>query len=287
MLAMTSDFHGESRNSTEIRAALARIAQAGFSHVHWCHEWTGAYLYSVYEMLQIKEWCDNFELMVKGVHATSGDKNSDLKNYLSSNIYSRLAGVELIKNRVDLAYILNAGAIVLHFSPPWQQIENEVECKDFLIQRAFKSFDELEPYCKTRNIKLCVETGGPPELYCKIYDILFERYDRTFLGLCLDTGHDLIHCKENCLEYAGRYNDRLFMVHTDDNHGETDEHLIPFDGGFDWEGFAPLLAKSPYIFPILMEPSMKTYEGEDESEWLKKAFGAGNRFSAMVEKYRS
>ena len=61
---MLTDYRGESRNSVDIKNALTRIAQAGFSHVHWCHEYTGSYLYSVHEMLQIKEWCDEQGLKV-------------------------------------------------------------------------------------------------------------------------------------------------------------------------------------------------------------------------------
>ena len=65
MLAMTSDFHGENRKSADIKDTLAKIARAGFTHVHWCHEWTGSYIYSVHEMRQIREWCDEQGLMVK------------------------------------------------------------------------------------------------------------------------------------------------------------------------------------------------------------------------------
>jgi sugar phosphate isomerase/epimerase len=283
MLAMTSDFHGTSRNSADIKDALARIARAGFSHVHWCHEWSGYYLYSVHEMLQIKEWCDELGLKVKGVHATVGEKESDLKFYSSPNEYSRLAGVELIKNRVDLAHILNAEAIVLHFV---LGVKKEEDFRQEHLLPVFKSFDELEPYCKTHKIRLCIEnTGNTPAICCYVFDILCKRYDKDFLGLCFDTGHAFIHCKENCLVYAERYNDRLFMIHAHDNQGEKDEHIIPFEGGFDWEGFARVLARSPYALPILMEPSTK--EEGDDTAWLEKAFEAGSRFSAMVEEHRN
>ena len=285
MLAMTSDFHGENRNSADIKNTLARIARAGFSHVHWCHEWTGSYLYSVHEMLQIKEWCDELGLLVKGVHATKGENNSDLKDYTSLNDYNRLAGVELIKNRIELAYILRTDCIVLHLDTPWERIAKEPDSLNTVLQPVYSSFDELEPYCKNHKVKICLENGGgPAAINILVYDALYERYNKDFLGLCLDTGHAFLYCKENCLEYAQRYNDRLFMIHIHDNRGESDEHILPFQGGFDWEGFAPILARSPYQFPILMEPSYK--EEGDDSLWLKKAFEAGNRFSAMVEKYR-
>jgi sugar phosphate isomerase/epimerase len=283
MLALATDFHGQSRNSIDIRNSLERIARAGFSHVHWCHEFSGLYVYSVYEMLQIKEWCAELGLAVKGVHATIGDRSSDMKSYTSPNEYSRLAGVDLIKNRIDMACILNTDAIVLHFNLPWDSIEKDNDCLKTLLPPVFRFFDELEGYCRTHHIKLCIENGGGTAAQCiPVYDTLYGRYPADFLGLCFDTGHAYRHCKDDLLAYPRRYKDRLFMIHANDNYGgEPDEHNIPFEGGFDWEGFAPILAQSAYRFPLLLE--LLYHEEGDDTAWLKKAFDAGNRLAAMVE----
>jgi sugar phosphate isomerase/epimerase len=299
MLAFATDFNGESRSTAKRKQTLEKIARAGFTHIHWCHEWSGDYLYSVYEMLQIKAWCKELGLKVKGVHASQGVEREpfnpdnpvdvftdDAKHYASLNEYNRLAGVELVKNRVDLAQCLDAGTIVLHFTQPFKVFEVNGEYRDHVYRQAMKSFDELEYYCKTRGIVLCLENPGATPQNHSIYqfDTLFKRYDKEFMGFCFDTGHGNMACKTNCLEYAERYNDRLFMIHIHDNHGEKDEHILPFDGTFNWEGFAKVLARSPYEFPVLMEPSYKN-EG-DEQDWLDKAFSAGCRFSEMVMKYR-
>jgi sugar phosphate isomerase/epimerase len=282
MLAMTTDFHGTNRISTDIKNTLTKIARAGFSHIHWCHEWTGAYLYSVHEMLQIREWCDELQLRVKGLHASSGEKTSDLKDYASPDKFSRLAGVELVKNRIDLAHILEAEAIVLHLSA---RVANVDELRDEHLQPILRSLDELEPYCTARRIRLCIENGGGP-VWRSALDTFCERYDKNYFGLCFDTGHSYLHSKENCLEYAKRYNDRIFMIHTHDNHGVKDEHDLLFRGGFDWEGFAPVLARSPFTLPVVIEAYPSAGEEGDDMAWLAKALEVGNRFSAMVEKCR-
>jgi sugar phosphate isomerase/epimerase len=282
MLALATDYNGWSKKTVVIKDTLRRIAKAGFSHVHWCHEGGGCYMYSVYEMLQIREWCDELGLKVKGVHAAEGDRDSGMKDYTSSNEYNRLAGVELVKNRVDLAYILDAEAIVLHFTLG----EKTEEFREDQLQPAIRSFDELEPYCKAHKIKLCIEQPyGNTDLCYRIFDTICERYDKDYLGMCFDTGHAFKHCKEKCLDYAIRYIDRLSMIHIHDNRGERDEHDLPFSGGFDWEGFAPIVARSPYTLPILVESFFRK-EGDD-TPWLEKALELGNRFSAMVERYRS
>ncbi|MDR0314129.1 MAG: sugar phosphate isomerase/epimerase [Treponema sp.] len=282
MLAMTTDFHGTSRVGADVKGTLAKIAKAGYSHIHWCHEWTGAYLYSAHEMLQIREWCDELGLKVKGLHASSGEKKSDLKDYASLNDFNRLAGVELIKNRVDLAYTLDAEAIVLHLIV---HVNDGEELREEHLRPVLKTLDELEPYCKTRHIKLCIENGGGP-VWERALDTFFERYDKDYLGLCFDTGHAYLDGKENCLQYAQRYNDRIFMIHTHDNHGERDEHILPFRGDFDWEGFARFLARSPFTLPIVIEAYPGPGEEGDDMAWLKMGIEAGNRLTAMVTQYR-
>jgi sugar phosphate isomerase/epimerase len=283
-LALNTDFGNVSRQSADIKSILARISGAGFSHVHWCHEWNSSYLYSVHEMLQIREWCDEYGLAVKGIHASHGE--FDLKRYISFNDYNRLAGVDLIKNRVDLAYILNAGDIVLHLYLPWKRFEQEKNHRDDFFRVVLRSFDELEPYCKTRRVRICVENlfDNPTVHMRDAFDILFERYDADFMGLCFDTGHANVSCKENILEFAERYNNRLFMIHVHDNNGEGDQHHLPFTGSFNWEGFAALLARSPYSFPVNLE--LVIGKAEDEQSWLKKALEEGNRLSEMVQKER-
>ena len=286
MLAMVSIFHGESRNSAELKNSLERIAKAGFKYIHWHNEWNTLYLYSFYEMIQIQQWCRETGLTVYGIHACTPPKNVDLKDYVSINENNRLAGVELVKNRVDLAYHLNAEVIVLHLDLPWQRFENEKGFEEKFYRQALKSFDELESYCKTRNIRICIENESPaPQAHSRrMFEILFERYDKDYMGICFDTGHANIACRENNLDFAERFNDRIFICHIHDNRKDSDIHLLPFEGNFDWEGFAKILARSPCKFPIVMESIM--WETGDDKPWLENAFESGSRFTAMVQKYR-
>jgi sugar phosphate isomerase/epimerase len=306
MFALATDYRGESRNTEKIRQTLSGIAEAGFSHIHWCHEWKGSYLYSVYEMRQIKEWLDELGLRTKGVHASSGEicshyktietyntERENLKDYTSAHEYNRLAGVELIKNRVDLARELEAGEIALHLPLPFGIFETDRLFKEKIISSVFRSFDELKPYCLKHKVKICIENlpDCPGPYQVEMFDRLFDRYTPDFMGLCFDTGHGNIHSK-NCLEFAERYRERLFMVHIHDNHGglfdpgksssagDLDEHLIPIEGTFNWKGFAELLAKSPYELPYLMELNMRD---ADEAVFFRKALEAGNHFHAMVD----
>ena len=55
MLSMTSDYLADTGCPEPY---LRRIAEAGFSHVHWCHHWSTDFLYSRWEIEQIAAWLE-------------------------------------------------------------------------------------------------------------------------------------------------------------------------------------------------------------------------------------
>jgi protein FrlC len=65
------------------------------------------------------------------------------------------------------------------------------------------------------------------------------------LGILLDTGHSHI-VGESAAEAVQAIGNRLFHVHVDDNNGLRDEHLIPGEGNFDFEGFIDALQNIGY-----------------------------------------
>ncbi len=87
MLSLTTDY-ASSKGCPE--SALRRIAEAGFTHVHWCHQWNTDFLYGHAEIAQIGRWLAEFGLGLLDLHASAGVE----KNWVSAREYERLAGVE-------------------------------------------------------------------------------------------------------------------------------------------------------------------------------------------------
>jgi len=52
MLSITTDYFADTGDPAPY---LRRIARAGFSHVHWCHEWNTDHLYSSQEITRISQ----------------------------------------------------------------------------------------------------------------------------------------------------------------------------------------------------------------------------------------
>ena len=77
---------------------LRLIGEAGFTHLHWCHQWNTDYLYSTYEIAQYKKWLQEYGLKLLGIHGSMGQE----KMWFSFDEYQRKSGVLLVLNRIIL-----------------------------------------------------------------------------------------------------------------------------------------------------------------------------------------
>ena len=107
MLSMTTDYMADTGSPEPY---LRRIAEAGFTHVHWCHHWNTDFAYDDCELEQIECWLHRYNLQVTDLHASAGKE----KAWGSLREYERLAGVELVANRIATAERLGADVIVMH-----------------------------------------------------------------------------------------------------------------------------------------------------------------------------
>lgn len=307
-LGFATDFAGESTQVLEIEHTLKLIAQAGFTHVHWCHEWDGDYIYSQFEMLQIKEWFQKYGLKAKSLHASKGSSRPIVdricgyfrKDYTSEVEWNRLAGVELIKNRIDLASILGANEIVLHMYLPYVTFQERPGYKDIFFHQVTKSLDELEGYCMRKGVTICLENllEAPASEQFDQFDYLFGKYCKEFLGFCWDTGHANIVLNNQTAIFGRRYKDRLRSIHINDNMGgpdkdfwgrpdltcPCDQHKIPWEGTINWDEIAEIISNSAYELPLVLELSCKE---PDQNTFLKKSYEAGIRLTESVLKKRN
>ncbi len=286
-LAIATDFHGESAGFEDVERLLKNIAEAGFSHIHWCHEWDGDYTYSKYEMEQIKEWMECCHLKAKSLHASKGTKRDVnvrgaqyRRDYTASRECCRKAGVELIKNRVDLAAFIGAAEIVLHLYVPFISIQKgELTTVEF-YENIEKSMDELMPYCLEKGVRICIENmfDMPEKYMTQQWDWVMEKYPSRFLGFCFDTGHAYMLWRERMPEIIRRYGERIYSVHLHDNYGTVDYHMLPGEGDIDWAEVMSALSESAYELPLTMEVGGCK---EDEKEYLARAYEAGERLNQM------
>jgi len=251
---------------------LKKISKAGFTHVHWCHQWDTDFIYSKSEISQIAIWLKKYNLKVLDLHASDGKE----KNWVSLTEHKRKIGVELVKNRIYMANKLSCGVIILHF----QREPNKGSEKKKYWEVLYKSLDELQLYAKKYNVKIALENYENEDC-CEIKKLLSE-YNSDFLGLCYDSGHGNIG---NGLKILEELRNRLISIHLHDNDGKTDEHKLLFSGTTDWDKLAQIIAGSSYKNCISMEVNMKNSNVSNESIFLSEAYENGLKFTKMVRGY--
>ncbi len=285
MLSITSDYM-TSTGSPE--PYLQRIAAAGFTHVHWCHQWNTDFIYHDSEIEQIGAWLNQYGLKINDVHGSDGQE----KNWVSPQEYARRAGVELVKNRIDFASRLGSDVVIMHIFAP----EDAADQPIFWTQ-ARRSLDELEPYARSHQVRLALENlvglRKNPSTPLTADDVLdnfatltrlFDSYPPDYIGMCFDSGH--AHIGHDRLAQVEPLADRIISLHLHDNDGAGDQHRLLFSSTIDWAWVARIIAASPYVKPISLELSIHNTGIDDEAEFLRQAFSTGTEFSRMVDAQR-
>ena len=243
---------------------LRRIAEAGFSHVHWCHQWNTDFIYSEPEIEQIRKWLGEFGLRLNDLHGSAGLE----KNWLSSREHERRAGVELVRNRIEMAARLSSDVVIMHAGGAleWDSLR--------------RSLDALEPFARSRNARIAIENGD-----FELIRRALAAYRADYLGLCYDSGHGNVGAA-NGLDHLDSLKDRLISIHLHDNDGGADQHQIPFMGTVDWPRLAGIIAASSYRKCVSLESIMRNSGIAEEGIFLTRAREAAARFVGMVEAQR-
>ena len=253
-LSLTSDY---TTGTGDPSPYLKHMAEAGFTHVHWCHHWHTDFIYTEPELAAIEGWLGEFGLKLLDLHGSSGAE----KDWVSPVEYQRLAGVELVRNRIAMASRLGSDVVIMHirFEPDWEPLQ--------------RSLDELRSFAMERGVRIAIENGKLPAVKS-----VFDQYEPEYVGLCYDSGHGNLGFMD--LDSLGTYQDRLLSIHLHDNDGDGDHHRLPFTGTVDWERLTRILAASAYDKCISMEAVRE--EDDDELAFLKAAHDAGSRLTEMV-----
>jgi len=269
MLSMTTDYAADAGCAEPY---LARIAEAGFTHVHWCHHWNDDFVYDRAEIRRIAEWLTEYGLALNDLHASSGQE----KAWGSVREYERLAGVELVKNRIAMTAELGADVIIIHLPDGIDPADEN----DPAWTATLRSLEELEPFARKEGVRIAIENGD----FCVIEKAL-AIYDAAYVGLCYDSGHGNSDGKG--LDGLERCKDRLIAVHLHDNDGTSDQHRLPFTGTVDWRRLAQLVAHSSYEECVNLETLCDENTGIDGEElFLRNAYEVAQALSGMIEKER-
>jgi sugar phosphate isomerase/epimerase len=204
------------------------------------------------QVRDVAQWFSDHGVTLYSLHAPLyTDKNwGGAGGLLISLAYperrSRIASMDEIKRAIEVAEVLPFRYIVLHLGLP----NDEYDLGKF--DAAFTSLEHLNIFAKERGAQVLLE-NIPGDLSTPEHMLSFVNYTRLDLKVCFDTGH--AHIGGGVEPGFRTLQERIAAVHIHDNHGEKDEHLLPFEGDIDWVQAVRNFRSMGGEFPIFFELS--------------------------------
>jgi sugar phosphate isomerase/epimerase len=145
----------------------------------------------------------------------------------------RLEAVDEIKRALDLAEEIPFRFLVQHFG------SSREDADPHRVDAAFSSLEHLNLFAKQRGVTIALEnTPGELATPDRLRHFIAETR-LTDLRLCFDTGH--AHLADGVPASLEAMRELTVTSHIHDNHGDKDEHLLPYHGTIDWKSaFAAL-----------------------------------------------
>ncbi len=262
-LSVTSDFFNSHDDPVP---HLHAIRSAGFTFVHFCHEWDTDLVYSPERVREIANELLDLGLSVNNLHASEGKETS----WGSEGREHREKGVLLVKNRMGMAAELGADTVILHASVGRSQ------------EAQRRSLEELLPFAERIGVRIALE-NLPGQGFSRALPLVRE-FRHEMLGYCLDTGHAVLNDPEGFDDLAEVEANptKLYALHLQDNDGSGDQHRLPFTGRVPWKRVARMIAAAPYSGCLTFEVMSINESYPDHASFLEEAFSRGKTFDAMV-----
>jgi sugar phosphate isomerase/epimerase len=157
----------------------------------------------------------------------------------------RLDAVDEVKRALEVAEKAPFRYLVQHMGHGRQMADPKK------MDAAFSSLEHLCVFAKQRGVTIALE-NTPDEMGAPASLAQFVKETHLHdLRICFDAGHAHL---DGALE-AGfeAVRERVVTAHIHDNHGEKDEHLLPYEGNIDWDAAFGAIAGAPEPVALVLE----------------------------------
>jgi sugar phosphate isomerase/epimerase len=190
----------------------------------------------------------------------------------------RQEAVDEIKRALDL----------VEYVPFRYCIQHVARSRDIPDERkwdaTFSSLEHLSLFARQRGVTIAIEnTPGEMATPANLKNFLVQTRLAN-VKLCFDTGH--AHLDGGVVPALETARDLIATSHIHDNHGERDEHLLPFEGTIDWDASLTALPPNLPIVLELKEPAIAAGSGEVQAfaETLQGARNVFDKFEEILAK---
>jgi sugar phosphate isomerase/epimerase len=175
----------------------------------------------------------------------------------------RQDAVDEVKRALDVAETIPFRYLVQHLGSSRQAADQRN------LDAAFGSLEQLVVFAKHRGVTIALE-NTPSEIGAPACLTRFVRETHlSDLRFCFDIGH--AHIEGGVQSGFHAMHERIVTTHLHDNHGEKDEHLLPWEGTIDWDAALGEFANAPEPLPLVLELK-ETAPGSPSLDQIRAAF---------------
>jgi sugar phosphate isomerase/epimerase len=230
---------------------LAEIAQAGIQGIEiFCA--SGHFDYRAPQAVrELGQALDEHGLRLESLHSpTERDMSPGRESGVTIEISNterirRIDAVDEVKRALEVAERIPFCYLVQHMGHGRQMADPRK------FDAAFNSLELLVVFAKARGVTIALEnTPGELGSPASLAQFIRETHLRE-LRLCFDIGH--AHIEEGVEPSFEAMRERVVTTHLHDNHGEKDEHLLPYEGTIDWDAALRAFSAAPEPLPLVLE----------------------------------
>jgi len=237
-------------------ALLQGIAQAGIAGVEvFCASFHFGYR-SLEAVRELAGALKDYRLALHSLHSptersSSPGRESSVPISISDpERIRRVDAVDEVKRALDVAETIPFRYLIQHLGTGRQEADQRK------LDAAFSSLEHLATFAKHRGVTIAIE-NTPNELGSPASLVQFVKETRLNLKFCFDIGH--AHLDAGVGPSFELMRDRVATTHIHDNHGEKDEHLLPYGGTIDWDAALAAFGAAPeplaYVFELKQQAS--------------------------------
>ncbi len=236
------------------RDHLAQIAAYGFDAIELFATRSHFDYHDEATVDRLAEWLAQTQLTLESVHAPitdrfgSGDQWAATYSTAVSDSAARQLAVQESEAALQIARRVPFKTLVVHLGTP----DSKNNPGDNARTAAVRSAEEICRMADALGIRVALEViPNALSTPAALVSMLERDLDFTFAGNCMDFGHAFLGGDvPDAIETAAEH---LIATHVHDNHGRSDEHLVPYFGSIDWDAALVTMQKIGYEGTYLME----------------------------------
>lgn len=227
----------------------------------------------------LKEWLAEATLGLHSVHAPITDAFAGGRGQRSFSTAvrdsdARKATLHEMRAALNIAKTIPFKFLVVHLGVPAAQNPSR---DDNDREAAVRSVEEIVEMADAVGVKVALEVmGNDLSTAPDLVDIIERSFEGADLGICMDVGH--AHILGDVAEAIETTSEYLATTHIHDNRGQSDDHLVPFQGSINWAGAIMAFEKIGYDGVLMYEVKA----AESPRAMLERMVAARRKLEALM-----